>query len=126
MISGTLIANLLGACGSGGDSAVGPKKDTTTTPIVFTAGTPNPVSVQVTTDAAHAASARLTGAGGGTITATGADGSRFTLVIPANTLPADTTITLTPVTTVAGGPIGTGAVAGSSRPTACNCSDQPR
>ena len=42
--------------------------------------------------------------GGATITAVGGDGSRFTLTIPPNALATDTTVTLTPVSSIAGLP----------------------
>ncbi len=71
---------------------------------------PNPVKVTVTRDSTHSASAMIPAAGG-TITATGSDGSRFTLTIPPKALDGDTTITMTPVSTMDGLPMSDGLVA---------------
>jgi len=70
----------------------------------------NPVRVGVTRDSSHSARAAVT-MGGATITAVGGDGSRFTLTIPPNALPADTVITLTPVSSIAGLPLSGGLAA---------------
>ena len=72
--------------------------------------TPNPVKVTVTRDSTHSASL-LVPATGGTITATGSDGSRFTLTIPPKALDQDTTITMIPVSAMAGLPLSGGLVA---------------
>ena len=69
-----------------------------------------PVTVTVALDEGHAAST-LIPVSGGAVSATGADGSRFTLTIPANALLQPTTITLTPVTSVSGMPLSGGLVA---------------
>ncbi|HXD58612.1 MAG TPA: CARDB domain-containing protein [Thermoleophilaceae bacterium] len=57
-------------------------------------------------DSAHAVSSLVTSAGGGTLTATGANGTHYTLAIPAGALASDQTITMTPVSSVAGSPLG--------------------
>ena len=62
-------------------------------------------------DPAHAVSADLDGSGG-TLTATGADGSRFTLELPPHSLPHPATVTLTPVSRIDGFPFSGGLVAG--------------
>lgn len=62
-------------------------------------------------DAARAVAAELDGAGG-TLTATGADGSRFTLELPPKSLPHAATVTLTPVSRIDGFPFSGGLVAG--------------
>ena len=69
-----------------------------------------PVTVAVTLDQGRAVSAQIP-TSGGTLSATGADGSRFTLTIPPNALLQPTTITLTPVTSVSGMPLSGGLVA---------------
>lgn len=63
---------------------------------------PSARHVSVVTDPGHAATQRISAAAGGTVTATGADGSHYTLVLPANALISDETISLTPVTGVRG------------------------
>jgi hypothetical protein len=63
---------------------------------------PSPRSVTASADAAHAASQPITADGGGTVTATGADGSTYTLTLPAGALASDETITLTPVAALSG------------------------
>jgi hypothetical protein len=70
---------------------------------------PSPRSVTVVTDAGHAASRLVTTDGGGTVTATGADGSTYALTLPAGALASDETITLTPVLTLHGLKAGTPA-----------------
>ena len=71
---------------------------------------PNPVKVTVTRDSTHSVSSMIP-ATGGTITATGGDGTRFTLTIPPNALDGDSTITMTPVSTMDGLPMTGGLVA---------------
>ncbi len=70
---------------------------------------PSPRSVSVATDAAHAASQLIPATAGGTVAATGADGSTYTLVLPAGALASDETITLTPVSSLRGLKAGTPA-----------------
>ena len=60
-------------------------------------------TVEPELDAARAVSAEI-GPGGGVITATGADGTVFTLSVPGDAVFAPTTITLTPVARLAGLP----------------------
>lgn len=98
------------SCGGGGDATAttGGTKGTTTG--VFTAAA-NPINVSVSTDAGHAGS-KIIGPEGGTVTATGADGSKYTLVIPAQAIADSTTITLTPITSLTGAPLTNGLVAG--------------
>lgn len=64
----------------------------------------NPLDVSPVLDTASAESARIAAADGGTITATGADGSTFVLVVPPDGLLGDETITLTPVASLGGKP----------------------
>ena len=61
----------------------------------------NPVDVTVTTQPARAGSARVTTAGG-VVTATATDGTVYTLALPPNALLFDTTVTITPITSVSG------------------------
>jgi len=65
---------------------------------------------QVTRDQARATSG-LIATSGGTLTATAADGTTYTLTVPADALLDDTTITLTPVTAIGGFAVGRGLVA---------------
>ena len=62
-------------------------------------------------DAPRAASQLIT-ASGGTVTASGADGTTYALDVPAGALSDDETITLTPITKVGGFAVGKGIVAG--------------
>ncbi len=59
----------------------------------------------VTVDPSHAGTA-LVPRTGGTVTATGADGTTYTLTVPSGALAQPTTITLTPVTSLTGAPGG--------------------
>jgi hypothetical protein len=70
----------------------------------------NPVRVALSRDSSHRVRAAVP-VGGGTITAMGSDGSRFTLTIPPNALPSDTPVTVTPVSSIAGLPLSGGLVA---------------
>lgn len=71
---------------------------------------PKPVQVTVTRDSGRAVSGTVP-VGGGTLTAVGGDGSRFTLTIPPKALDGDTTITITPISSIAGLPLNGGLVA---------------
>lgn len=64
----------------------------------------DPLDVVPSLDAGHAASALIRAQAGGEITAVGADGATFRLVIPADGLLSDERITLTPVGGIAGSP----------------------
>lgn len=64
----------------------------------------NPLDVTPVLDTAHAASALVTAETGGTITATGADGSVFVLEVPPDGVLTDEEITLTPVASLDGKP----------------------
>lgn len=70
---------------------------------VFEAG--EPVNVTVALEAGKTVEA-LIPVEGGSITATGADGSVYTLDVPADALLVDTTIGLSPVTSISGMPFG--------------------
>jgi hypothetical protein len=67
--------------------------------------------VSLTTDDAHAASAEIP-VEGGSLSTTGADGTRFTLEIPAGALLTPTTITMTPIASMDGLPTADGLAAG--------------
>ncbi len=66
---------------------------------------------QVARDQSRATSALVTTAGG-SVTATGADGTTYTLDVPAGALPDDETIALEPITKIGGFPLGAGILAG--------------
>jgi hypothetical protein len=65
----------------------------------------------VVLDGGRAATGLVT-AGGGTVTATGADGTTYTLDVPAGALDDDEAVTLTPLTSVGGFAVGEAIVAG--------------
>ena len=67
--------------------------------------TPSPLTAQVQVDAARAVTA-VVGPMGGQLLAKAADGTTLSLEVPAGALPSDTTLTVTPVTSVAGTPVG--------------------
>jgi hypothetical protein len=89
-----LSALVLSSCSGGDNGPSGPSDPEQP-------DTPHPESVSVTTDPSRAASARILTTGG-SVQATGADGTVYTLTIPADALLFDTTITMTPLTGVAG------------------------
>jgi hypothetical protein len=64
---------------------------------------PDPLNLDITLEDDAAATAEI-GSEGGSITATAADGSKFTLTIPANALAFRTPITMTPLESVGGFP----------------------
>lgn len=70
---------------------------------------PNPLTVAARPDPARAIGASL-GAAGGSVEATGADGTRYTLVVPPEALLYTEVITLTPVAAVDGMPFAAAAV----------------
>jgi hypothetical protein len=72
---------------------------------------PHPKSVSVTLDTAKATTAVIP-VTGGTLTATGTDGSVFTLIIPDKALGSDEKVTMTPLSAVNGLPFSGGLVAG--------------
>jgi hypothetical protein len=73
-------------------------------------GTANPINITLTVQSSRGASATIP-ATGGTLTATAADGTRFTLVIPDKALLEPATITMTPVASVRGLPLSGGMTA---------------
>lgn len=79
-------------------------------PSVFQAP-PAPLHVTPSLDSAHAATMLFPAASGGSLTATGADGTVFTLTLPANALLSDETITMTPLSSVEGLPVSGGLAA---------------
>jgi hypothetical protein len=95
-----LLASFSLGC-SGGDASPSGPSDPSGTPSDPILQTPHPANLTVTPDAAHAASARIPTTGG-TLQATGADGTVFTLTIPAGALLVDTTITMTPLADASG------------------------
>jgi hypothetical protein len=63
----------------------------------------NPIRVASTLDDARAVTATI-GRTGGAFSATGADGTKYTFTVPANALPQDTAITMTPIASTTGAP----------------------
>jgi len=72
----------------------------------------SPTGVSDVLPASRAQSQSITPAQGGSVEATGADGSRFVLTIPAGALPHPQTITLVPVISAGGLPFSGGLAAG--------------
>ncbi len=73
--------------------------------------TANPITIKVSVDQNALATGVISPAGG-SLTATAADGSLFTLTLPAGALLGEEQITLIPITTVDGMPLSGGFVAG--------------
>lgn len=101
----SLLLSLLAACGGGssggGDGTTTPTQPTVTPPTSDAKYTltvsSQPLSVSVATDDPRAVTQTVAAASGGSLSATGADGTVYTLTVPANALPADTAITMTPI-----------------------------
>jgi hypothetical protein len=72
---------------------------------------PNPASVTVATDPGRMSTARIP-ITGGSLQATGSDGTVYTLTVPADALISDTTITMTPISDVSGLAVTGGRFAG--------------
>ncbi len=83
----------------------------TTTTSSTTTTTIGGSGVVVTADQARAAT-KAVPPGGGTLTATGADGTVYSLTIPPGALPLETTITMTPIVSIAGGDLPDGSLFG--------------
>ncbi len=84
-------ALLLAGCGGGGGGGTSPAAPVAPTP------TPPPPPPAVQVDESRAASATATAQAGGTVQATGADGTVYTLTVPPGALSRDTTITIAPL-----------------------------
>ncbi|WP_442682481.1 hypothetical protein ACSBPQ_12630 [Stenotrophomonas sp. JC08] len=97
----TLIAVLLGACTPGGDTSAGGAAP------VELGNYENAIKVSPTLDEGRAAT-QVIGFDGGTISATAADGTVFTLTVPPDSVRQRTSITLTPVSKLEGLPFGNG------------------
>src|SRR5215813_10835461 len=69
------------------------------TPSVLNPAQSQGFKVVPTLDSDHAVT-QIVPAGGGTVTATGADGSKFTLIIPVNSLLSSARVKMTPVSAV--------------------------
>jgi hypothetical protein len=70
-----------------------------------------PVTVTTTVDPSRSVSARI-GPAGGALTATGADGSRYVLEVPAGALVEEIEVTMTPIESMEGLPLSEGLAAG--------------
>src|SRR5207248_6000221 len=73
------------------------------------AGTSSSVTLQVVLDPGHASSALVTSKGGA-VTATGTDGTKYTLVVPAGALFGEETVTMTPLASATGLPLSGGLI----------------
>jgi hypothetical protein len=72
----------------------------------------NPLAVTPALDSAHAVTQLIAAKTGGTLTATGSDGSVFSLTIPVNALASEEQITMTPLLSVGAIPVSGGLLAG--------------
>jgi hypothetical protein len=86
------------AGGAGADAAITPVDAAASADSGAATGDGGGTTLSVTADDSHAVSMDMA-LTGGTIAATGADGTRYELVIPPNALDEPTTITLTPAAT---------------------------
>jgi hypothetical protein len=80
-------------------------------PLIMQPPATGPLSVQVTLDPAHRVQ-QVVPLTGGTLSVTGADGTKFSLAIPDGSLPVTSTITMTVVSAVQGLPF-SGGLAGA-------------
>lgn len=95
-LSCTFLKDKFANAGKPADKVTGP-------PIDFT--TPGKgLDIKVQLDKKQAASGKVTKAGG-SVSLTAADGSKFTLDVPANAVETDTTITMTAVKSLDGAPL---------------------
>jgi hypothetical protein len=106
-----LIFLLMSACGGGGGASSSTTPATTAASDALFTDSANPVNVTVVTDGSRAVS-QTVGSTGGTLGTTAADGSQFTLTIPADALTEDTVISMTPIISASGVPLTGGLVAG--------------
>lgn len=97
------LAAFIAACGGGGgNSGTGPNPPPS-------GGEPHPLNVAVTLDQQRAVSAPIS-PDGGSLTATAADGTQFTLQVPAGALIDSQTLGLTPVASIQGLPFSGGLI----------------
>jgi len=97
-MAAVVAVSLLIACGGGDSNPSGPDDNPAGPGLP---DTPNPASVAVTLETSRATAARVT-TGGGTVQATGSDGTIYTLTVPPDAVLLDTTITLVPLAGVSG------------------------
>ncbi len=101
IVTTTLIAGLLGACTPGGGTSTGGAAP------VQLGNYENAIKVTPTLDSERAVT-QVIGFDGGSISTTAADGTVFTLTVPADSVRQRTSITLTPVSKLEGLPFGNG------------------
>jgi hypothetical protein len=104
------LACSLGASSAGNQTEGGQTEETSAPSAAKPAQEPNPLRVSVTLEA-ETRTAEVIPVSGGTLTATGSDGTRYTLVIPENALLSDQEIRMTPVSSIEGLPFGNGVIA---------------
>jgi hypothetical protein len=109
LILASLACNL-GASSAGNQTEGDQPEDTSVSSAAKPAQEPNPLRVSVTLDT-ETRTAEVIPVSGGTITATGIDGTKYTLVIPENALLSDQEIRMTPVSSIDGLPFGNGEIA---------------
>jgi len=107
-LSAALVAAMIGSACVGGNPAGSSGNAGGANATLLT---PHPKSVSVTLDSTKATTAVIP-VTGGTLTATGTDGSVFTLTIPDKALGGDEKVTMTPLSAVKGLPFSGGLVAG--------------
>jgi hypothetical protein len=96
---------LLSSCSSGATSSADTTSSTRTTTTASAAASAAPLlPLAFTEDTSATATALISAAQGGAITANGSDGSTYVLTVPANALVADTEISVVPLKDVAGIP----------------------
>ena len=94
---------LLGLFGLPSASAAGPGA---TPPPGYFPRPSHPLTVTPKPELARATSKLISSSKGGSLAATGADGTKYSLQVPAGALSSDQQITLIPVSSVAGSPLG--------------------
>ncbi|GIV64061.1 MAG: hypothetical protein KatS3mg045_1400 [Bellilinea sp.] len=105
-----LVSVILSACQPAHNPAVVPNRNGTQADYGFIFETPaDPLTVTPTPDTARQVEA-LIPLQGGSLSATGADGTRYTLEIPPDALTGETLIRMTPLVGLSGLPFGSGEV----------------
>jgi hypothetical protein len=105
-----LVGLILSACQPASNPAVAPNRNDSQSGYDFIFETPtDPLAVTPTPDTARQVQAIIP-LQGGSLNATGADGTRYTLEIPPDALTSETLIRMTPLASLSGLPFGSGEV----------------
>lgn len=107
----SVVLSVLGLLGFTSVAVAATGSAKTTPPPGYFPRPSHPVTVTPKPELSHAASKQISSGTGGTLTATAADGTKYTLQVPPGALSSGQKVSLIPVSSVAGSPLG-GLVAG--------------